>query len=202
MADNPTPDLDVPETASPAGKPKRKGIKRRIFLAGSALVVGGGIFGVWWTDRGARSRGNELIGGEGKQSFNSVMTIAEDDTVTLFSPHIDFGQGSHTALGQMLADELDADWNKVKIEQAPADLAFANALLEELVLVVPGTGFSDPGWFRIAYCVDTAVIERSFAGFATLVTEDVGFRPGAGSSWRMALARSAWLVMGGETFVG
>ena len=45
------------------------------------------------------------------------------------------------------------------------DLAFANALLEELVLVVPGSGFSYPGWFRIAYCVDTAVIERSFAGF-------------------------------------
>ena len=61
--------------------------------------------------------------------LNSVMTIAEDDTVTLFSPHIDFGQGSHTALGQMLADELDAAWEKVTIEQAPADMAFANAAL-------------------------------------------------------------------------
>jgi isoquinoline 1-oxidoreductase beta subunit len=129
MADNPTPDLDLPETAAPAAKPKKKGIKRRIFLAGSALVVGGGIFGVWWTDSSARARGNALIGGEGKQAFGSVMTIAEDDTVTVFSPHIDFGQGSHTALGQMLADELDASWDKVKIEQAPADLAFANSAL-------------------------------------------------------------------------
>lgn len=129
MADNPTPDLDLPEAAAPAAKPKKKGIKRRIFLAGSALVVGGGIFGVWWTDSSARARGNALIGGEGKQAFGSVMTIAEDDTVTVFSPHIDFGQGSHTALGQMLADELDASWDKVKIEQAPADLAFANSAL-------------------------------------------------------------------------
>ncbi|MBA4768344.1 MAG: molybdopterin-dependent oxidoreductase, partial [Porphyrobacter sp.] len=129
MADNPNPDIDLPETAAPAAKPKRKGIKRRIFLAGSALVVGGGIFGVWWTDSSAKAKGNALIGGEGRQAFGSVMTIAEDDTVTVFSPHIDFGQGSNTALAQMLADELDADWNKVAIEQAPADLAFANAAL-------------------------------------------------------------------------
>jgi aspartate aminotransferase len=45
------------------------------------------------------------------------------------------------------------------------DLAFVKALQEELVLVVPGRGFSFPGYFRIAYCVDTAFIERSFAGF-------------------------------------
>ena len=129
MADNPNPEIDLPETAAPAAKPKRKGIKRRIFLAGSALVVGGGIFGVWWTDSSVKAKANALIGGEGKQAFGSVMTIAQDDTVTVFSPHIDFGQGSHTALGQMLADELDADWGKVVIEQAPADLAFANAAL-------------------------------------------------------------------------
>lgn len=129
MADNPNPDLDLPETTAPAEKIKRKGIKRRIFLAGSALVVGGGIFGVWWTDSSVKAKGNALIGGEGKPAFGSILTIAEDDTVTVFSPHIDFGQGSHTALAQMLADELDADWSKVAIEQAPADLAFANAAL-------------------------------------------------------------------------
>jgi aspartate aminotransferase len=45
------------------------------------------------------------------------------------------------------------------------DLAFVEMLQEELVLVVPGRGFSMPGWFRIAYCVDTPVIERSLPGF-------------------------------------
>jgi aspartate aminotransferase len=45
------------------------------------------------------------------------------------------------------------------------DLAFVRALQEELILVVPGTGFRLPGYFRIAYCVETAVIERSFDGF-------------------------------------
>jgi isoquinoline 1-oxidoreductase beta subunit len=129
MADNPTPDLDIPETAQPEAKPKKKGVKRRIFLAGSALLVGGGIFGVWWTDSSVKAKAKALTVGEGEHGFLTWMKIADDDTVTLFSPHIDFGQGSHTALGQMLADELDAAWDKVKIEQAPADLAFANAAL-------------------------------------------------------------------------
>ncbi len=45
------------------------------------------------------------------------------------------------------------------------DLAFIQALQEDLVLAVPGRGFALPGYFRIAFCVDTDVIERSFAGF-------------------------------------
>ena len=129
MADNPNPDLDLPETATPAEKPKKKGVKRRIFLAGSALLVGGGIFGVWWTDSSVKAKAKALTVGEGEHGFQTWMKIAEDDTVTVYSPHIDFGQGSHTALAQMLADELDAAWDKVKIEQAPADLSFANVSL-------------------------------------------------------------------------
>ena len=129
MADNPNPELDLPEADAPAEKPKKKGVKRRIFLAGSALLVGGGIFGVWWTDGSYKKTAKALTAGEGEHAFLTWMKIAEDDTVTVYSPHIDFGQGSHTALAQMLADELDADWAKVAIEQAPADLAFANAAL-------------------------------------------------------------------------
>jgi len=129
MADNPNPNVDLPKTAVPAEKPKKKGVKRRVFLAGSALVVGGGLFGVWWTDSSAKSQAKALTVGEGEHGFLTWMKIADDDTVTLYSPHIDFGQGSHTALGQMLADELDAAWDKLKIEQAPADLAFANSAL-------------------------------------------------------------------------
>ena len=134
MADNPNPGLDVPEIEGPeaaaqAEKPKKKGVKRRIFLIGSALVVGGGLFGVWFTDSSAKAKAKALTVGEGEHGFQTWMKIAEDDTVTVFSPHIDFGQGSQTALGQMLADELDAAWDKVKIEQAPADMAFANVAL-------------------------------------------------------------------------
>ncbi len=55
--------------------------------------------------------------------------------------------------------------------QAPGgdDLAFVQALQKELTLVVPGRGFGMPGWFRVAYCVDTPVIERSFAAFEKVI---------------------------------
>jgi aspartate aminotransferase len=46
------------------------------------------------------------------------------------------------------------------------DLAIVEALRQELILTVPGRGFGTPGYFRIAFCVDDAVIERSLEGFA------------------------------------
>ena len=105
------------------------GVKRRAFLIGSAAVIGGGIFGLKWADSSATSTAAKLTAGKGEHSFATWVKIAEDDVVTLYSPHIDFGQGSHTALAQMLAEELDADWAKMKVEQAPAESAFANVPL-------------------------------------------------------------------------
>lgn len=47
----------------------------------------------------------------------------------------------------------------------PDDVQFVRILLEELILVVPGSGFGGPGHFRIAYCVDDGTIERALPGF-------------------------------------
>lgn len=45
------------------------------------------------------------------------------------------------------------------------DVEFVRLLQEENILVVPGTGFGRSGYFRIAYCVDDATIEKSLPGF-------------------------------------
>ncbi len=105
------------------------GMKRRAFLIGGAAIVGGGIFAIKWADGSARKAAMASTTKPGEASFNAWMKIAADDTVTLYSPHIDFGQGSQTGLAQMLAEELDADWAKIKVEQAPAEPGFANAAL-------------------------------------------------------------------------
>ncbi|MBI9105684.1 MAG: pyridoxal phosphate-dependent aminotransferase [Spirochaetales bacterium] len=47
------------------------------------------------------------------------------------------------------------------------DLSFVDLLQEERVLVVPGSGFAMPGYFRISYCVDDSVIINSMNGFRT-----------------------------------
>lgn len=46
------------------------------------------------------------------------------------------------------------------------DVAFVARLQEEKVLAVPGSGFGCPGYFRLTFCVDEAIIRRSQAGFA------------------------------------
>jgi aspartate aminotransferase len=47
----------------------------------------------------------------------------------------------------------------------PDDVKFVKALQDELILVVPGSGFGCPGHFRIAFCVDDDIIINSIAGF-------------------------------------
>ena len=46
------------------------------------------------------------------------------------------------------------------------DVEFVNRLKRHLVLVVPGSGFGMPGFFRVSYCVEDSVLEGSIAGFA------------------------------------
>jgi isoquinoline 1-oxidoreductase beta subunit len=52
---------------------------------------------------------------------NAFLRIAPDGTVTVVSKHIEFGQGTYTGLATILAEELDADWSKIRVESAPAD---------------------------------------------------------------------------------
>jgi isoquinoline 1-oxidoreductase beta subunit len=47
------------------------------------------------------------------------VTISTDDTVAIISPAAEMGQGSLTSLPLILAEELDADWSKVRIVVAP-----------------------------------------------------------------------------------
>ena len=105
------------------------GMIRRTFLFGSAAVVGGGIFAIKYADSSARSTAAKLTDGKDGHNFGTWVRIGEDDSVTLFSPHTEIGQGSNTGLAQMLAEELDADWSKVVVTSAPAESPFANVAL-------------------------------------------------------------------------
>ncbi|WP_020558456.1 xanthine dehydrogenase family protein molybdopterin-binding subunit [Thiofilum flexile] len=60
---------------------------------------------------------------------NAFVRIAPDNTVTIISKHLEMGQGVHTGLATLIADELDADWAQVKVEDAPADSRYNNLFM-------------------------------------------------------------------------
>src|SRR5437588_9256661 len=59
---------------------------------------------------------------------NAWLRISPDNSVLIVVDRSEMGQGVATALPMLVAEELDADWTKVKIESAPADKSYVNPL--------------------------------------------------------------------------
>jgi isoquinoline 1-oxidoreductase beta subunit len=60
---------------------------------------------------------------------NAFLRVGADDMVTIELPAVEMGQGVYTALPLLVAEELDADWSRVRVEMAQADPAYANPSL-------------------------------------------------------------------------
>ncbi len=93
-------------------------------LAGGALVVG-----VALRPGHRATKLAPLVTVDGEHLVNAWVKIGSDNTVTAIVPHAEMGQGVHTSLAQMLADELDADWEHVRVLEAPAHEEYANYAL-------------------------------------------------------------------------
>ncbi|MEA3041801.1 MAG: isoquinoline 1-oxidoreductase subunit beta [Sphingomonadales bacterium] len=108
-----------------ARTPARKGISRRGLLIGGG--AGLGLLVAWqlWP----RSYRPNLVADEGETLFNAFLKIGADGRVVVAVPQAEIGQGVYTALPQILADELGADWNTVAVEPAPLSPLYANTLL-------------------------------------------------------------------------
>jgi isoquinoline 1-oxidoreductase beta subunit len=91
-------------------------VSRRGFMAGGtaltfAFTMGAGL--------GGRLPVAEAAAGQAQ--LNAWVTITADNTIRIIAPCAEMGQGIHTALPLIVAEELDADWSKVKVEFAPAN---------------------------------------------------------------------------------
>ena len=74
----------------------------------------------------------------------------------------------HTALMEMGYDTVKPQGAFYLFPKCPIDddVAFTRQLVQRNVLVVPGRGFGAPGYFRISYCVEDAVLEGAVDGLA------------------------------------
>ena len=98
-------------------------------------------------------------------AFGPFIRIEPDGWVTVVSKHIEVGQGSHAGLAAIVAEELDADWDKVRVVQAPANAkVYANTKMG-----VQGTGGSSAianSWdqLRTAGAAARAMLVEAAAG--------------------------------------
>jgi isoquinoline 1-oxidoreductase subunit beta len=112
---------------------------RRHFLKASALAGGGLILGVYIPGLNGLAKAAE----QGISTFvpNAFLRIAKDGSVTVMGNHSEMGQGAYTSGAMTIAEELDADWTKIRVEPAPVDPAY-----NHLVYGVQITGGSTSTW--------------------------------------------------------
>ncbi len=93
-------------------------ISRRDFLKTGAAISGGLILGL-------HLNLPESVNAAAQQTPplvpNAFIRIGSDDTVTIIVNHSEMGQGVYTSLPMLVAEELEADWTKIRVESAPVD---------------------------------------------------------------------------------
>ena len=95
---------------------------RRDFLKVTTLTGGGLLLGFsWFSEAAATPAVIDKIPFAGSLGFNSYLSIAADGTITILSPNPELGQNIMTSFPMIVAEELDADWTKIKVLQAPLD---------------------------------------------------------------------------------
>ena len=126
-------------------------MKRRTLLlgataAGAALVVGWGVL----PQRSRLGSGKLMLAGESDVALNGWIKIAADGGVILAMPRSEMGQGVHTALPMLAAEELDVPLSAVRIEQAGADAIYGNvAMLVASLPFHPLEGEKEDGFGRV-----------------------------------------------------
>jgi isoquinoline 1-oxidoreductase beta subunit len=144
-------------------------LSRRAFVAGSAAGL---TFSFTLTGRIAKA-----LAQAGGFAPNIWVTIAPDGTITIVAPAVEMGQGAMTGMPLLVAEELDADWSRVKVNHSPLGRGYGNPGFGGAQ--VTGASRSTPGYFmplRLAGAqarrvLLDAVAERWSVPVAELTTE-------------------------------
>jgi isoquinoline 1-oxidoreductase beta subunit len=91
-------------------------MERRNFLKTGAAISGGFLLNLYLPDwapaRAAQSTSQPV-------ALNAFVHIGSNDLVTVISNHSEMGQGIYTSLPMLIAEELEADWSKIRVQSAP-----------------------------------------------------------------------------------
>ena len=155
-----------------------KSSRRRFLLGGlatgSALLVG---WGVLPPRQRLNLSGPQAALADGVVALNGWVRIGTDGSVTVAMPRSEMGQGVHTALPMLVAEELDVPLSMVRIVQAPIDKIFGN-----VAMLVDGLPFHPD---------DHGLLERGAHWFTAKAARELGLMVTGGSS----SVKDAWQPM-------
>jgi len=162
----------------PAGGPSltRRQVLIGALFAGGSLLVGG--LGPATLARGA----------EDFAAFGPFLRFAPDGTVTVVSKHSEMGQGAQSGLAAIVAEELDADWSRVRVEMAPANLELYRHTVIRRLQITGGSSSISNSWDQLrrvgasarAMFVTAAAREWQAPAGEIQVAEGVVSHPGTG----------------------
>ena len=141
---------------------------RRAFIGSGSLVGGGFVLGVAGVVLSPSRHSVVSDDAVEKGQLTTWITVTPDNLVTVLVPHCEMGQGAHTALAMMAAEEMEAAWDLVRVKEAPALGAYANAYI---LRGFAGDSIPEPfgravdyGSYRLARWFWTAVDRRLYRG--------------------------------------
>lgn len=165
-------------------------IARRGFLFGSVALFGGVAFG-WW--RYATPHGNPLDAalGEGQAALTPYVLI-DQQGVTVIAPRAEMGQGIHTTLAALVAEEMDLDLTQIRVIHGPASAAYYNAaVLGEGVPFAP----TDDSWLaetvRKSMDIPAKFLGLQITGGSSSIPDGFDKMRLAGAAVRAALMQAA-----------
>jgi isoquinoline 1-oxidoreductase beta subunit len=103
---------------SVSGPVSRRGFLKASAAAGGGLLIGFGLLGSNEAKAGAPGG---FGGPPAPLNPSAYVKVGTDGKITLYSKNPEIGQSIKTAFGMILAEELDAKWSDVTVEQAPVD---------------------------------------------------------------------------------
>jgi len=106
----------------PSGSAESVNAGRRTFLKVSTAAAGGLLIGF-------RLPFSDVEAAAGDFTPNAWIHIGSDDAVTLQVANSEMGQGVFTSIPMLLAEELDCDWSRIRVEMAPVGKAYVNPII-------------------------------------------------------------------------
>ncbi|GAC1455979.1 MAG: xanthine dehydrogenase family protein molybdopterin-binding subunit [Steroidobacteraceae bacterium] len=178
--------------------------KRRHFIIGT--VAAAGALGVGWLAAPPRQRlvgAKPLRAGPGQAALNGWVKVGADNSVTVMMSQAEMGQGAHTGLAMLLAEEMDAAWESVRLEQAPLDSIYNNqaAIIDSLPFDAGDVSLVKRGTVHVLRRVLREIPGLAGTGGSSSIKDQWLPLREAGASARLMLiaaAASGWKVAAGE----